>query len=506
MAKHLLENAAAEQEANDIGARYMNSSDVLSDMIRDYGGALNGVKVHDDAAADAKVRAVGRDGLASGKDVYMREGSLSSGDPAANGLLAHELTHVMQQDGGMQESVDYGEAQGGLISWFKSKFGRKKKEPADLAGASQAALGEVKTDNAGSVDKENLQSLVDMKADLVGASNEAFAGAANEKKAYQVSKGLQALDLRNISTTAGKIALAEQNRVFSSEGAYKDYFVGMDRRGVDWAKMDEGMLKGVSYGDKQTQINDASTQVTGGLLDIVGQYATSEGGLDLIQGLLDSTEGADVFKGTGTDALNYALQTILTTESLKARQAYHMNTGEFQDKGNEANDKRSDLITAAYKNMMVAPVLAMKSEEELNAMGIPPQMRTLLAQYQELRQKIEAGLAARKEATTGAAAPAPAPAPASAPAQQTPSVSGQKPKSLMSYQSDEVGDLVQRFKKNEVDLDPTSDDPKVMAAWSRIYYDKIKQLQKSGASKEEIQEAVRMFQEARQRQGTGSFR
>ena len=130
MAKHLLENAAAEKEANDVGFRYMNSSDVLSDMIRDYGGALDGVKVHDDAAADAKVRAVGRDGLASGKDVYMREGSLSSGDPAAKGLLAHELTHVMQQDGGAQESVDYGEAQGGLIDWFKSKFGRKKKEAA----------------------------------------------------------------------------------------------------------------------------------------------------------------------------------------------------------------------------------------------------------------------------------------------------------------------------------------------------------------------------------------
>ena len=79
---------------------------------------------------------MGRDGLASGKDVYMREGSLSSGDPAANGLLAHELTHVMQQDGGMQESVDYGEAQGGLIDWFKSKFSRKKKD----SGISEPTL------------------------------------------------------------------------------------------------------------------------------------------------------------------------------------------------------------------------------------------------------------------------------------------------------------------------------------------------------------------------------
>ena len=156
MAKRLLENAAAEKEANDIGFRYMNSSDVLSDMIRDYGGALDGVKVHDDAAADAKVRAVGRDGLASGKDVYMREGSLSSGDPAANGLLAHELTHVMQQDGGMQESVDYGEAQGGLFDWFKRK--KKKQEleeapvptidPSQRASMAQAQNDFYLADNA----------------------------------------------------------------------------------------------------------------------------------------------------------------------------------------------------------------------------------------------------------------------------------------------------------------------------------------------------------------------
>ena len=129
MAKKLLENAAAEKEANDIGMRYMNSSDVLGDMKRDYGSALDGVKVHDDAAANAKVAAARRDGLASGKDIYMRSGSLSSSAPEVKGLLAHEVAHTMQQSGGTtSQSADYGSEQGGFIDFFRNLFKRKKKE------------------------------------------------------------------------------------------------------------------------------------------------------------------------------------------------------------------------------------------------------------------------------------------------------------------------------------------------------------------------------------------
>ena len=133
MAKKLLENAAAEKEANDIGMRYMNSSDVLGDMKRDYGSALDGVRVHDDAAANARVAAARRDGLASGKDIYMRSGSLSSSAPEVKGLLAHEVAHTMQQSGGAEasHSVEYGSEQGGFFDSFKKRFGKKKKDETD---------------------------------------------------------------------------------------------------------------------------------------------------------------------------------------------------------------------------------------------------------------------------------------------------------------------------------------------------------------------------------------
>ncbi len=133
MAKHLLENAGAEKEANDIGMYYMNSSDVLGDMRRDYGSALDGVRIHDDAAAEAKVSGIGRDGLATGKDVYMRSGSLSSSDPAVKGLLAHEIAHTMQQSSGETSGrVEYGAEQGGFLDFFKRIFSRKKKEEPQM--------------------------------------------------------------------------------------------------------------------------------------------------------------------------------------------------------------------------------------------------------------------------------------------------------------------------------------------------------------------------------------
>ncbi len=140
MPKKLLENASAEKEANDVGMRYMNSPDVMKDMRRDYGSAVDGIKVHDDSIANAKVTAAGRDGIASGKDIYMREGSLSSHAPEVNGLLAHEVTHIMQQNNSASQSAEYGSEQGGVFDFFRSIFKRKKPAAAETAKPAESKL------------------------------------------------------------------------------------------------------------------------------------------------------------------------------------------------------------------------------------------------------------------------------------------------------------------------------------------------------------------------------
>ena len=128
MAKKLLLNEAAEREANDVALRFMNSDDVLKDMRAEYGSRLDGVQLHDDEEAQEHVKSVRRDAVARGRDVYFGRGILQSKSPEAKGLIAHELAHTMQQDGfgGMNETVSFGEEQGGLLDRIRGRFGKKK--------------------------------------------------------------------------------------------------------------------------------------------------------------------------------------------------------------------------------------------------------------------------------------------------------------------------------------------------------------------------------------------
>ncbi len=142
MARKLLMNGAAEKEANDIAFKFMNSSDVLSDMKSTFGSRLSGVRLHDDESAAERASSMGRDAVASGNDIYFKPGILGSHTPESNGLIAHELVHTMQQSGsgapGISENVSYGESQGGLGEWFKSLFGKKRKDVKDEADDSIA--------------------------------------------------------------------------------------------------------------------------------------------------------------------------------------------------------------------------------------------------------------------------------------------------------------------------------------------------------------------------------
>jgi len=68
---------------------------------RDLGTAMghdfSDVQVHTDTEADALNHAVRAEAFTTGKDVFFREGKYDPGSNAGRKLLAHELTHVVQQ-------------------------------------------------------------------------------------------------------------------------------------------------------------------------------------------------------------------------------------------------------------------------------------------------------------------------------------------------------------------------------------------------------------------------
>jgi hypothetical protein len=63
------------------------------------GDPLADVRVHDDAAASDLARSVSARAFTTGTDVYFAEGEYRPGTSDGDRLLAHELTHVVQQRG-----------------------------------------------------------------------------------------------------------------------------------------------------------------------------------------------------------------------------------------------------------------------------------------------------------------------------------------------------------------------------------------------------------------------
>lgn len=137
MGRKLYFDQAAEKEATDIGARFMHSGDVVGDMSRAYGRDLSSVRIHTDENAARGAAERGVDAFSTGKDIFFGRGAFDQSDPASRGLLAHELSHSMQQGVGggeaaMARSAPMGAAQGGLLDWFRGLFGKKKKPEPEL--------------------------------------------------------------------------------------------------------------------------------------------------------------------------------------------------------------------------------------------------------------------------------------------------------------------------------------------------------------------------------------
>lgn len=63
------------------------------------GDSLSDVRVHTDDKADALSKSVSARAFTTGNDVYFARGEYSPGTEQGNQLLAHELSHVVQQRG-----------------------------------------------------------------------------------------------------------------------------------------------------------------------------------------------------------------------------------------------------------------------------------------------------------------------------------------------------------------------------------------------------------------------
>jgi Domain of unknown function (DUF4157) len=95
--------AAPDLEASINQAR--GGGQAIADNIREpmeqaFGADFSGVKVHTDGQSDQLNRSIQARAFTTGQDVFFRQGEYNPGSRGGQELLAHELTHVVQQNGG----------------------------------------------------------------------------------------------------------------------------------------------------------------------------------------------------------------------------------------------------------------------------------------------------------------------------------------------------------------------------------------------------------------------
>ena len=411
MSKKLLQNLGAEREANEVASRFMDSTDVVGDMSRAFGHDFSQVNIHTDESAAQRVEGTGADAFAQGNDIFFGRGIFQKDDPASRGLLAHELTHTMQQSGGegVHESAPQGEMQGGLIDWFRKKFG-KKKQPMNIsaplsvqADTSPEAVAYQKAMRGATMDASSIpnrleqaqpgqlggadafQNLRDVFAanDTIAASNTMLATGGGKANA------LANLHLRTSETQEAKANKAYQGDLLS--GFYNNvpqYFHNLENGGMDLRYAMNGTQKDTivgspgafNYGGKIDQIQDD-------LLTMLAPYLTSDQGIEYFQNMTNLVQGADVFEGNQSAALDYMMRTILTSAGgAFTRVGAQKDTYEH---GAEATKAAQE----AMRTLLFLPTLSAQSTEYKQA--LTPEMRSLVDKYEALIQEIQQKMAQR---------------------------------------------------------------------------------------------------------------
>ena len=81
------------------------AKNIREPMEQGFGADFSRVKVHTDTQSDQLNRAIQAKAFTTGQDVFFRQGAYQPGSREGQELIAHELTHVVQQNGGAVQSV-----------------------------------------------------------------------------------------------------------------------------------------------------------------------------------------------------------------------------------------------------------------------------------------------------------------------------------------------------------------------------------------------------------------
>ncbi|MBD2504569.1 DUF4157 domain-containing protein [Anabaena azotica FACHB-119] len=138
--------------------------DIREPMEQAFGADFSGVKIHTDTQSDQLNRSIQARAFTTGQDVFFRQGEYSPGSRGGQELLAHELTHVVQQSGGMVQRSSQLQVQLGqhiateTPSASMSDYIIQKKFEGALEGITIAKLKEI-LPSYGITDEHDVQEI-----------------------------------------------------------------------------------------------------------------------------------------------------------------------------------------------------------------------------------------------------------------------------------------------------------------------------------------------------------
>lgn len=253
-------------------------ADVQRTMEAGFGVDFSAVRVHDDAGADQLNRSLGARAFTTGPDIFFRQGEFSPQTPSGEELLAHELTHVVQQGAaGAGAEVVHRSADDAIqrqkwpigstgeeleVSWFTWKSDRMAlvaeaekiitdlKTTYDVTVSSSTTIAGIR-DNYTSVKNKVLGSLrsrawkigelralqraLGYYASILGAERAKSTRAGDAQEVTSVGKVKQAIDE---NTPAGKLDTTTLGEYFASK-RNMGLFKASERFTGDFSKLED---------------------------------------------------------------------------------------------------------------------------------------------------------------------------------------------------------------------------------------------------------------------------
>jgi hypothetical protein len=180
------EESSVHQVVNSGGSPLPDN--VRSDMESRLGHDFSDVRIHTDSAADHSARSVSAHAYTVGNNVVFQRDRFDPSSTEGATMLAHELTHVVQQRSG---PVDGADAAGGIrVSDPSDRFEREAARTAQEAMSAPAARGAEASVPSSAAAGANLQRQDDEEAEEEGqpAAQGSFVQRQEDEEATEESE------------------------------------------------------------------------------------------------------------------------------------------------------------------------------------------------------------------------------------------------------------------------------------------------------------------------------